>query len=353
MQIAVGAQGDLTRKGQVAAPAVILHRNRLNERAHPAVYDLALAIVEGLRSVIVVAAIPQTELGFRLERLARGPRADHVAGVGNVAVHETGGLCAHGGEADDPLLIALGVLDREEVRAFKHEDVRIRVFEQHTLVGPTNHVIGGEQPHLAALFYGGDTEGHVPLVSGLPYLRVTVVVVDLIERAIDDHAALGGAGQLVVVWFGDHLHLPVAAGVVDAVGPAVAGVVELELAVIADHCGTGEHAVLFLFESRGEHDRLTLPVEHVVGGDVTPVHRAPLGAVRVQLVEHVPTALVEAQAVRIVDPAAVGGDVELRIPTVVARGGHGCNARLRLCQSLAVVLDFVKDGCVRGEASHR
>ena len=265
MQIAVGAQGDLTRKGQVAAPAVILHRNRLNERAHPAVYDLALAIVEGLRSVIVVAAIPQAKLGFRLERLARGPRADHVAGVGNVAVHETGGLCAHGGEADDPLLIALGVLDREEVRAFKHEDVRIRVFEQHTLVGPTNHVIGGEQPHLAALFCGGDTEGHVPLVSGLPHLRVTVVVVDLIERAIDDHAALGGAGQLVVVWFGDHLHLPVAAGVVDAVGPAVAGVVELELAVIADHCGTGEHAVLFLFESRGEHDRLTLPVEHVGG----------------------------------------------------------------------------------------
>ena len=86
---------------------------------------------------------------------------------------------------------------------------------------------------------------------------------------------------------------------------------------------------------------------------MTPVHRAPLGAVRVQLVEHVPTALVEAQAVRVVDPATVGGDVELRIPTVVARGGHGCNARLRLCQSLAVVLDFVKDGCVRGEASHR
>ena len=122
------------------------------------------------------------------------------------------------------------------------------MFEQHTLVGPTNHVIGGEQPHLAALFYGGDTEGHVPLVAGLPDLRVAVVVVDLIERAIDDHAALGGAGQLVVVWFGDHLHLPVAAGVVLAVGPTVAGVVELELAVIADHCGTGEHAVFFLFE---------------------------------------------------------------------------------------------------------
>ena len=86
---------------------------------------------------------------------------------------------------------------------------------------------------------------------------------------------------------------------------------------------------------------------------MAPVHRTPLGAVRVQLVEHVPTALVEAQAVRIVDPAAVGCDVELRVPAVVAFGGHGCNACFRLCQGFAVVLDFVKDGCVRGEASHR
>ena len=91
-----------------------------------------------------MAAIPQAELGFRLERLARRPRADHVAGVGNVAVHKAGSLGAHGREADNPLLVAFGVLDREEVRAFKHEDVRIRVFEQHALVGPTNHVVGGE-----------------------------------------------------------------------------------------------------------------------------------------------------------------------------------------------------------------
>ena len=353
MQIAVGTQRDLTRKGHVAAPAVILHRNRLNERTHPAVYDLAFAVVERLRSVIIVAAIPQAELGFRLECLTRSPRADHVAGVGNVAVHKAGSLGAHGGEADNPLLVAFGVLDREEVRAFKHEDVRIRVFEQHALVGPTNHVVGGEQPHLAALFSGGNTEGHVPLVAGLPHLRITVVVIDLVERAVDDHAALGGAGQLVVIRLGDHLHLPVAASVVDAVGPTVAGVVELEFAVVADYCGTGEYAVLLLFKGRGEHDWLTLPVEHVGGGDMAPVHRTPLGAVRVQLVEHVPAALVEAQAVRIVDPTAIGCDVELWVPAVVAFGGHGCNACFRLCQSFAVVLDFVEDGCVRSEASHR
>ena len=73
VQVAVGAQRDLTRQGEVAAPAVVLHRNRLDERAHPTVDDLTLAVVERLRRVVIVAAIPQTELGFRLELLARSP----------------------------------------------------------------------------------------------------------------------------------------------------------------------------------------------------------------------------------------------------------------------------------------
>ena len=300
-----------------------------------------------------MAAIPQTELGFRLECLSRSPRANHVAGVGNVAVHKAGSLGTHGGEADNPLLVAFDVLDREEVRALKHKHVRIRMLEQHLLIGPLDHVIGGEQPHLAALLGRGDTEGHVPLVAGLPDLRVAVVVVHLVGRAINDHTALSGAGQLIVVWFGEHLHLPVAAGVVLAVGPTVAGVVEPELAIVADHCGAREDAVLFLFQRRGEHNRLTLPIDHVGGGDVTPMHRTPLGAIRVQLVEDVPTALVEAQAVRIVDPAAIGCDVELRIPAVVTLGCEGRDAGLCLGEFLAVVLDFVKDRCVRSKASHR
>ena len=227
------------------------------------------------------------------------------------------------------------------------------MLEQHLLIGPLDHVVGGEQPHLAALLGRGDTEGHVPLVAGLPDLRVAVVVVHLVGRAINDHTALSGAGQLIVVWFGEHLYLPVAAGVVLAVGPTVAGVVELELAVIADHGGTGEHAVLLLLQGRSEHDWFALPIDHIGGGDVTPMHRTPLGAIRVQLVEDVPTALVEAQAVRIVDPTAIGCDVELRIPAVVTLGCEGRDAGLCLGEFLAVVLDFVKDRCVRSKASHR
>ena len=83
------------------------------------------------------------------------------------------------------------------------------MLEQHLLIGPLDHVVGGEQPHLAALLGRGDTEGHVPLVAGLPDLRVAVVVVHLVGRAINDHTALSGAGQLIVVWFGEHLHLPI------------------------------------------------------------------------------------------------------------------------------------------------
>mgnify|MGYP000258139741 CR=1 FL=1 len=78
--VAVIAKGDLARQGELATPAVILHGNRLHERAHPAIDDLTAVHIEGLRGVVVVAAIPQAELGFRLEFAARLPRADHVAG---------------------------------------------------------------------------------------------------------------------------------------------------------------------------------------------------------------------------------------------------------------------------------
>ncbi len=45
--------------------------------------------------------------------------------------------------------------------------------------------------------------------------------------------------------------------------------------------------------------------------------------------------------------------MEFRIPTIVSLGGHGGNAGLGLGEFLVVVLDFVKDGCVRSEAGHR
>ena len=244
--VAVIAKGDLARQGELATPAVILHGNRLHERAHPAIDDLTAVHIEGLRGVVVVAAIPQAELGFRLEFAARLPRADHVAGVADVAVHEAAGLGPHGGEANDPLLVAVLVFDGEEVGAFEHEHIRIRVLEEHALVFPADHVLGGEQPHLAALVRRGDTEGHVPDVAGLPDLRVAVVVVDLVGRAVDDHALLGGGGELVIVRQRGHLHLPVAAGVVVAVGPTVAGVVEAKVSVVVDDGRTGEHAVLLL-----------------------------------------------------------------------------------------------------------
>ena len=147
--------------------------------------------------------------------------------------------------------------------------------------GPTNHVIGGEQPYLAALFYGGDTEGHVPLVSGLPYLpghgsggstlssgqsMIMPRLVALVSSSLSGSAIICTCQS--------------PPGVVDAVGPAVAGVVELELAVIADHCGTGEHAVLS-FESRanmiGSRFQLSMSLEETCPSASGP-HWVPYGA---------------------------------------------------------------------------
>ena len=85
---------------------------------------------------------------------------------------------------------------------------------------------------------------------------------------------------------------------------------------------------------------------------MAPVHRAPLGAVGVQLVEHVPAALVEAQAVRIVDPAAVGGDVILRVPAVVALGGHLGHAGFGFFQFSSVVADGGENRGFGSEVSH-
>ena len=297
-----------------------------------------------------MAPVPQAEFGFGLEPAARLPGADHVAGVVLVAVHEPVRLGTHGGEADDPLLVAVLVLEREEVGAFEHEHVRVGVLEQHGLERPLDHVLGGVQPHLAALVGGGDAVDHVPGIAGLPDLRVAEVPVDLLARAVDDHAELGDMRDLVIVRHGHQLHLPFAAGVVHAVGPAVAGVVEAELAVVADDGRAGEHAVLFLFEARCHRDRFAAPRDHVLAGDMSPVHRPPFGAVRVQLVEDVPAALVVAQAVRVVDPAAVGGDVEFGVPAVVARRRQFGHAEFGLGQFGVVVCDR---GEGRSEVTHR
>ena len=85
---------------------------------------------------------------------------------------------------------------------------------------------------------------------------------------------------------------------------------------------------------------------------MAPVHWPPLGAVGVQLVEHVPAALVEAQAVRVVDPSAVGGDVEFRVPAVVAGRRHFGDAGLGLGQFGGMVADGGEDRGFGSEVSH-
>jgi hypothetical protein len=62
-----GDEHDLARQGQLSAPAVVLHGDRLDEGAHPPVHDMPPVRVERLRRVEIVAAVPRAELGFRLK----------------------------------------------------------------------------------------------------------------------------------------------------------------------------------------------------------------------------------------------------------------------------------------------
>ena len=76
----------------------------------------------------------------------------------------------------------------------------------------------------------------------------------------------------------------------------------------------GEHVLLALFQRGPQRDRQVLPVHQVAAARVPPVHVAPRGSVRVELVEEVVPALIEDGAVGIVVP--VGRRMEMVDRTV-------------------------------------
>ena len=84
--------------------------------------------------------------------------------------------------------------------------------------------------------------------------------------------------------------------------------------VAVDHRAAGEHGAELV---RVELHRPLPPVQHVAAGRVAPVHVAPVGAVRVVLVEQVIGAVVVDQAVGVVQPAAPRREVELRSQRLV------------------------------------
>ena len=117
-----------------------------------------------------------------------------------------------------------------------------------------------------------------------------------------DLVVVGDVRRGVVVLHGDRLDEGAHPPVHDLPPVRVERLRRVEIVAAVPRAELGfrlELAVLLLFEGRGEGDGLAAPGDHVLAGDMTPMAQAPLGAVGVQLVEHVPPALVVAQAIRV------------------------------------------------------
>ena len=67
---------------------------------------------------------------------------------------------------------------------------------------------------------------------------------------------------------------------------------------------------------------MLLPVQQIRAGGVQPVHRSPKRPIGVVLGEHVPGAVFIKQAVGVVDPAALRGEVILWPKIAIAFGAH-------------------------------
>src|SRR5580700_9243749 len=92
-------------------------------------------------------------------------------------------------------------------------------------------------------------------------------------------------------------------------------------AVVVDGAA-GEAAVRIVAAGSGsERDGFVLPVNHVVGDGVIPVHVAPDGGVGIVLEEHVVFAAPEDGAVGVIHPVFGGEEVELGAEGV---GGEFC-----------------------------
>src|ERR1039457_4168210 len=125
--------------------------------------------------------------------------------------------------------------------------------------------------------------------------------------------------ELVVDWRGHPLLW---------VALADAGVKEARPTVGSGDSAAGEDVFLTFVQRGPEGDREVFPVHQVATAGVAPVHVAPGGAVRIELVEEVVPAFVEDAAVGMVNP--VGRRMEMiDRPVGVGRGrGNGRGDRL-------------------------
>ena len=262
-------------------PSPRLRRPRLRGPAvHPADDDAAPpGVLEGLRRVEVEAVVGH------VTRLDREPARAVVE-----PAHEDDGLRpveAHRGD-DEHVVIA----EREEVRALPHRPERAVALGGHRLEGPPAEVPGLEEqrgPPAVALRSGD----HPPPPSRAPDLRVAEVGgretlgrggEDGVRRVLREDASVRARREA--------LDLP----------RPVARVDEAQHAPVVHRAAREAASRVGAARGRREGDRQVPPAHEVGAHRVSPVHRAPVRAEGVVLVEEVVLAPEVREAVRVVHP---------------------------------------------------
>ena len=124
---------------------------------------------------------------------------------------------------------------------------------------------------------------------------------------VDPVAAGGQTLHLIQIGFVARIAVELMPGVNQRQGIAIA------------HRRAGEAAVFILRALRRQGYRQMLPVHQILTARVPPVHRSPLGGVRVMLIKGMVPAVEPHQTVWVVDPPGAGRQVIVRIPAQIQR----------------------------------
>ena len=217
----------------------------------------------------------------------------------------------HGAEHQDLLAV-----QREEVRALPHFAVLIVAAFQHRDKVPVEAVCALEQCRCAAAVLGkADRNDGVGAVGLTPDLGVPKVELAEAFRQIflGQHRVAGGLFVVETVTDGNALGLDIPHLPIGLLFCHHAGVHQQLLAVI--HLGgrAGEAAGAVVHRGiRGQRTGQILPVQQVGADGVAPVHRRPPHIVGVILIELMVLPLIVGEAVGVVHPAHIGGQVVSR-----------------------------------------
>ncbi|GET88751.1 sucrose hydrolase-like protein [Leishmania tarentolae] len=304
----------LPRQRQAAAPAML--RCRHGALPHVAPRDqhspLAVGGEERLCCVEVMTAIKLTELLLHCPRATRRPLPDGIAILEAIAVAVLSGPLSL--RAVKKHFYVLPRADRKVVGALPHENVLVLRPPQHppVRVVPLKQVFGAEEQQLPeVLCHVASTTHHPPPPVLLPHLRVSEVDVPR-WRAHDGtqllkvHAVATDSNALLledavrIVWRPRVQH-------------EVPRVEDVHSALVHDS-GSREAAVTITRVTWRQGNLFVLPVHQVLARHVAPVHRTPLGTVRVVLVENMVVIAEIHQPRRVVHPPHVRAKVIVGIP---------------------------------------